>query len=98
MRRPSPNHGTLRLPNDDDQFVEVTGIVLSTCQCQSFLSHTFFDLKYGSIQVLCNAMRVSAFPEKSVTKVYGSMLLALRDGGWRSNFQEKSVMLNVTLE
>ena len=34
---------------------------------------------------------VSAFPEKSVTKVYGSTLLALRGGGWGSNFQEKSV-------
>ena len=33
----------------------------------------------------------SAFPEKSVTKVYGSTLLALRGGGWGSNFQEKSV-------
>ena len=34
---------------------------------------------------------VSAFPERSVTKVYGSTLLALRGGGWGSNFQEKSV-------
>ena len=34
---------------------------------------------------------VSAFPEKSVTKVYGSTLLTLRGGGWGSNFQEKSV-------
>ena len=34
---------------------------------------------------------VSAFPEKSVTKVYGSTLLALRGGGWGSNFREKSV-------
>ena len=30
---------------------------------------------------------VSTFPEKSVTKVLGSMLLALRWGGWGSNFQ-----------
>ena len=35
---------------------------------------------------------VSAFPEKSVTKVFGSMFLALRGGGWGSNFKEKSVM------
>ena len=32
---------------------------------------------------------VSAFTEKSVTKMYGSTLLALRGGGWESNFQEK---------
>ena len=32
---------------------------------------------------------VSAFTEKSVTKMYGSTLLALRGGGWGSNFQEK---------
>ena len=38
---------------------------------------------------------VSAFPEKSVTKVYGSTLLALRGGEWGSNFQEKCY---VTLE
>ena len=34
---------------------------------------------------------VSAFLEKSVTEVYGSTLLALREGGWGSNSQEKSV-------
>ena len=34
---------------------------------------------------------MSAFTKKSVTKMYGSMLLALRGGGWGSNFQEKSV-------
>ena len=34
---------------------------------------------------------VSAFTEKSVTKMYGSTLLALREGEWGSNFQEKSV-------
>ena len=50
----------------------------------------------GHFQVLRNAVGgggvgVSAFPEKSVTKVYGSMLLALRAGGWGSNFQGKSV-------
>ena len=38
-----------------------------------------------AIQVLRNA----DFPEKSVTKMYGSTLLALRRGGWVSNFQEK---------
>ena len=35
---------------------------------------------------------VSAFPEKSVTKVYGSTLLALRGGGWGSNSQEKALL------
>ena len=46
----------------------------------------------GAIQVLCNAMggKVSNFPEKSITKVYGSMLSALRGGGWVSIFQQKS--------
>ena len=35
---------------------------------------------YGAIQVLCNAVgggRVSDFLEKSVTKMYGSTVLAL---------------------
>ena len=48
----------------------------------------------GVIQVLRNAVRggkVSAFPEKSVAKVYSSMLLELRGGGWGSNFLEKSI-------
>ena len=31
------------------------------------------------------------FRGKSVTKVYGSTLLALQGGGWGSNFQTKSV-------
>ena len=48
-----------------------------------------------AIQVIRNAdrgaWRVSNFPEKSVTKVYGSTLLALRGVGWGSNFQETSV-------
>ena len=36
--------------------------------------------------------RVSEFSEKSVTKMYhGSTLLALRAGGWVSNFQKKMV-------
>ena len=37
--------------------------------------------KFGAIQVLRNAVgggRVSDFPEKSVTKMYGSTLLAIR--------------------
>ena len=45
--------------------------------------------RLGTIQVLRNAVgagRVSDFPEKSVTKMYGSTLLALR---WVSNFQKK---------
>ena len=39
---------------------------------------------------------VSAFPEKNVTKVKGSTLLALRAGGWGSNSLEKKRY--VTLE
>ena len=35
-------------------------------------------------------MGVSDFEEKSITKVYNSMLLALRRGGLVSNFQEKA--------
>ena len=35
--------------------------------------------------------RVSDFPEKSVTKMYGSTLLGLRGGGRVSNVQEKSI-------
>ena len=34
---------------------------------------------------------VSDFPEKSVTKVYCSMLLVLRGGEWGSNLQKNSV-------
>ena len=34
---------------------------------------------------------VSDFLEKSVMKVKCSMLLALRGGGWGSNFQKNSV-------
>ena len=48
----------------------------------------------GAIQVLRNAVgggRVSDFPENSVTKMYGSTLLALRCGGWVSDFPENSV-------
>ena len=48
----------------------------------------------GAIQVLHNADVGGGgriFREKSVTKVQGSMLLALRGGGWGSNFQKKSV-------
>ena len=40
--------------------------------------------------------RVSDFPEKSVTKMYGSTLLALQGGGWVSNFWGKKRY--VTLE
>ena len=56
------------------------------------------ELTLGASQVLRNAVgggRLSDFPEKSVTKMYGSTLLALRGGGWRSNVQKKSY---VTLE
>ena len=33
--------------------------------------------------------RVSDFSEKSITKMYGAMLLALPGGGWVSNFHTK---------
>ena len=46
--------------------------------------------RFGAIQVLRNA-----FPEKSVTKVYGSTLLALRGGGWGQISRKNSY---VTLE
>ena len=49
----------------------------------------------GVIQVLRNALGVSNFPGKSVIKVYNSTLLALRGGGWMSNFQEKNVTLHL---
>ena len=50
-------------------------------------------LPIAAIQVLRNAVGVgvSAFPEKFITKVYGSTLLALLGGGCGSNFQEKIV-------
>ena len=50
--------------------------------------------QFGAIQVLRNADGGgggSDFLEKSVTKVYCSMLLALRGDGWGSNFQKNSV-------
>ena len=43
-------------------------------------------------------MGVSAFPEKSVTKVYDSTLLALRGGGWGVTFPGKKALGYVTLE
>ena len=41
---------------------------------------------------------MSPFPKKNVTRMYGSTLLALRGGGWGSNFQGKTVTEVVTLE
>ena len=50
----------------------------------------------GAIQVLRNVVGGGQISwEKSVTKKYGSTLLALRGGGWESNFQKKRY---VTLE
>ena len=37
---------------------------------------------------------VSAFPEKSITKVYGSTLLVLRGGGCGSDSMEKALRNN----
>ena len=54
----------------------------------------FLFQKEGAIKVLRNAVGgggVSAFPKKSVTKVYSSTLLPLRGGGWGSNSLEKNV-------
>ena len=44
--------------------------------------------------MLRNAVRggVSIVPENGIRKVYGSMLLALRGGGWVSNTQTKCVI------
>ena len=44
-----------------------------------------------AIQVLRNTVGVSKCDEKSVSKVYGSMLLELRGGGWVSIFQKKAL-------
>ena len=45
-----------------------------------------------AIQVLRNAVGgVSAFPEKNVTKVYGSTLLALRGDGWGGTSRKKEL-------
>ena len=55
----------------------------------------------GAIQVVRNAVGggggASAFTEKSVTKMYGSTLLALRWGGWGSHFQEKTSVRNILM-
>ena len=55
------------------------------------------QLQVGGRQVLRNAVGggvgVSAFPGKSVMKVYDSALLALRGGGWGSNLQEKALCI-----
>ena len=65
-------------------------VMLAGNLCQKARRMVLYIL--GAIEVLRNAMGgVSAFPEKSVTKVYGLTLLVLRGGGWGSNFQEKSV-------
>ena len=53
----------------------------------------------GPFKCLCNAVgggRVSDYPEKCVTKMYGSTLLELRGGGWVSNFQKKTLGLRNT--
>ena len=42
--------------------------------------------------------RGSHFLEKIVTKMYGSTLLALREGWWVSNFQGKNRYLNDSLD
>ena len=64
--------------------------------CISILELSPTCLDTGAIQVLCNIVGGGGwegvrFPGKSVTKMYGSTLSALRGGGWVSNFQKTSV-------
>ena len=70
--------------------------MLITCDLiQLYRLKALCVLMLEAIQGLRNAVGVgvgvSTFPEKSVTKVYSSMLLALRGGGWGSNFLEKAL-------
>ena len=61
-------------------------------------SYRYISFAIGTSQELRNAVgcrRVSDFLEKSDTRMYGSTLLALREGGWVSDFQKK---LYITLE
>ena len=60
-----------------------SGTVSSGWLCRHhviFCLATFFGVSLGAIQMLRNAVGVSAFPEKG--EMYGSTLLALRRGGW----------------
>ena len=50
-------------------------------------SSRYTILLLGAIHMLRNAVGVSAFPEKSFTKVYGSTLFALRGSGWGSHLK-----------
>ena len=52
------------------------------------------DYSIGAIQVLRNAMGVSAFLKKSVTKVYSSMLFSLRGVGG-GHISMKNVMCHL---
>ena len=66
-----------------------------TKKFQKIVEDVSEDGSIGAIQVLRNAMGrggwVSAFPEKCVTRMYSSTLLALRGDGWVSKFQEQRV-------
>ena len=56
------------------------------------------DNNLKAIQVLRNAVvggRWSDFRETSITKMYGSTLLALRGGGWVSNIQTKTIRITL---
>ena len=72
------------IPRTRDHCPQVTSLM-----CVYSKKKTFLILP---IQVLRNAMGGGGvtvrFPGKIVTKVYGSTLLALREGGWVSNLQE----------
>ena len=66
------------------------------CQCLSEETLKAVGPFHGAIQVLYVTQMgvgggVSDFLEKCVTKVWCSMLLVLRGGGWGSNFQKNSV-------
>ena len=58
------------------------------CVINPFVSSSFNKLTGYTVTGKQNIEggMVSNIPEKSVTKVYGSMLLALRGGGWVSSY------------
>ena len=55
----------------------------------------FYEIIHEPFKCYVTQWVVSAFPEKSATKVYGSTLLVLRGGGWGQFSRKKHY---VTLE
>ena len=47
MLRASPNHGTLRLPNDDDDYKDPPSVCMSVCECACMASA--YDPKTQSV-------------------------------------------------